>query len=90
VAAHAAAAAAGWTLGGAILTFAFPMILFVIAATALWVLYTMPHAVPWRSAKAAGRSVSATSAPAVRGPRPPTWPGVDGGGAAAGSAEGGQ
>ncbi len=74
---------------GAVLTFAFPMILFIIAAGALWVLYTTPHAAPRPGGDSRGRSVSAT--PATRDPWPAArQPGVDGTGAAAGSAEGGQ
>jgi hypothetical protein len=41
-----AAAGGDWSYGASILTFAFPMILFVAVAGALWVLYTMPHLVP--------------------------------------------
>jgi hypothetical protein len=74
---------------GAILTFAFPMILFIIAAATLWVLYTMPRPVPRRGGVSRGRSVSATTVPAVD-PQPSLHPGEDGPGTAAGSAEGGQ
>jgi hypothetical protein len=49
-----------WTLGGSILTFAFPMLLFVIACAALWVLFTRPDAVPWRARVSLGRSVSSS------------------------------
>ena len=38
----------GWSFGGSILTFAFPMLLFVGVAVALYVLYTKPAAVPGR------------------------------------------
>jgi hypothetical protein len=41
-----AAAGGDWSYGASILTFAFPMILFIAVAGALWVLYTMPHLVP--------------------------------------------
>jgi hypothetical protein len=41
-----AAGGSDWSYGGAILTFAFPMILFIFVAATLWVLYTMPHMVP--------------------------------------------
>jgi hypothetical protein len=74
---------------GAVLTFAFPMILFIIAAASLWVLYTMPRAVPRRSGNSRGRSVSATPAPAAAGPQPPRRS-EDGTGTAAGSPEGRQ
>ena len=35
-----------WTYGAAILSFAFPMLLFIVVASALYVLYTKPHLVP--------------------------------------------
>ncbi len=74
---------------GAVLTFAFPMILFIIAVAALWVLYTTPHAVPRPGGGSRGRSVSATLA--TKDPQPPArQPGDDGTRAAAGSAEDGQ
>ena len=75
---------------GAVLTFAFPMILFIIAAATLWVLYTMPRTVPRRDGVSRGRSVSATPAPATAGPQPPPHRGEDGAGTAAGSPEGRQ
>ena len=59
----------GWTVGGSILTFAFPMILFIVAAAALWVLFTRPDAVPWRPGETRLRSVS--SALVVRDQQPP-------------------
>ena len=39
-------AGGAWTFGGSILTFAFPMILFIVVAGALYVLYTKPEFVP--------------------------------------------
>lgn len=36
----------GWSLGGSIWTFAFPMALFIVVATTLYFLYTRPHTVP--------------------------------------------
>lgn len=44
-----------WSYGASILTFAFPMILFIAVAGALWVLYTMPHPVPGHRYQIAGR-----------------------------------
>ena len=38
----------GWSYGGAILTFAFPMILFIAVMAALYVEYTKPEVVPGR------------------------------------------
>jgi hypothetical protein len=66
---YPAIADANWTLGGSILTFAFPMILFVIAAAVLWVLFTRPDAIPWRPGASPVRSVS--SSLAVNDPQPP-------------------
>lgn len=66
----------GWTLGGSILTFAFPMALFIITAAALWVLFTMPDAVPWRAGVSPARSVS--SSLVIRDPQPPANRSADG------------
>jgi hypothetical protein len=41
-----ASADSAWTYGAAILTFVFPMLLFIAVAAALYVLYTKPHLVP--------------------------------------------
>jgi hypothetical protein len=59
-------AGGAWTFGGSILTFAFPMILFIVVAGALYVLYTKPELVPGHRAPGLERPVSYTSAP-----RPP-------------------
>ena len=52
----------GWTFGGSILTFAFPMILFIVVAGALYVLYTKPELVPGHSVQGE-RPVSYTPVP---------------------------
>jgi hypothetical protein len=52
-----------WSFGGSILTFAFPMILFIAVAATLWVLYTKPEVVPGHRAGAAERPVSYTPEP---------------------------
>ena len=52
-----------WTFGASILTFAFPMILFIAVAGALWVLYTKPELVPGRPVGDAERPVSYTPMP---------------------------
>jgi hypothetical protein len=52
-----------WTFGGSILTFAFPMILFIVVATTLYVLYTKPELVPGHWVQGAERPVSYTSIP---------------------------
>jgi hypothetical protein len=38
----------GWSFGGSILTFVFPMLLFIGVAVYLYVLFTKPAAVPGR------------------------------------------
>jgi hypothetical protein len=52
-----------WTFGGSILTFAFPMILFIVVAGALYVLYTKPESIPGHRAPGLLRSVSYTAVP---------------------------
>ena len=56
-------AGGAWTFGGSILTFAFPMTLFVVVALALYVVYTKPETVPGRWVHGAERSVSYTKVP---------------------------
>ena len=56
-------AGGAWTFGGSILTFAFPMILFIVVAGALYVLYTKPEFVPGHKAPWAERPVSYTAVP---------------------------
>jgi hypothetical protein len=56
-------AGGAWTFGGSILTFAFPMILFIVVAGALYVLYTKPESVPGHRAPGLQRSVSYTAMP---------------------------
>lgn len=73
---YPAIADANWSLGGSILTFAFPMLLFVIAGAALWVLFTRPDAIPWRAGVSPSRSVS--SSLAVSDPQPPADRSADG------------
>lgn len=58
-----------WSFGGSILTFAFPMILFIAVASALYVLYTKPHLVPGHRYRLDGRATVQT--PAVVPPAPP-------------------
>jgi hypothetical protein len=52
-----------WSYGGSILTFAFPMILFIVVAVALYVLYTKPEIVPGHRTPAAEHPVSYTAIP---------------------------
>ena len=56
-------AGGAWTFGGSILTFAFPMILFIVVAGALYVLYTKPEFVPGHRAPGLERPVSYTAVP---------------------------
>ena len=56
-------AGGAWTFGGSILTFAFPMILFIVVAGALYVLYTKPEFVPGHRAPGLERPVSYTPVP---------------------------
>jgi hypothetical protein len=71
-----------WTLAGSIMTFAIPVGLFVVVATALYFLYTRPHVVPGhRDLVPAGRHAAA-AAPAAAAPpaaaQPPPQPTGDG------------
>ncbi len=52
-----------WTFGGSILSFAFPMLLFIVVAGALYVLYTKPEFVPGHPAPGLERPVSYTPVP---------------------------
>jgi hypothetical protein len=52
-----------WTFGGSILSFAFPMLLFIVVAGALYVLYTKPESVPGHRAPGLERPVSYTAMP---------------------------
>jgi hypothetical protein len=56
-------AGGAWTFGGSILTFAFPMILFIVVASALYLLYTKPEFVPGHRPDDWERPVSYTSVP---------------------------
>jgi hypothetical protein len=58
-----AAGGSAWSFGGSILTFAFPMILFIVVACALYVAYTKPELIPGHRAPAAERPVSYTPMP---------------------------
>ena len=78
----AATAASGWTYGGSILTFAFPMILFIAVAGTLYVLYTKPHLVPGHRYRMDGRPAVATppaATPPAVAPVPPGQAGGPGG-----------
>jgi hypothetical protein len=61
-------AGGAWTFGGSILTFTFPMILFIVVAGALYVLYTKPEFVPGHRPDDWERPVSYTSVPGKPAP----------------------
>jgi len=56
-------AGGAWTFGGSILSFAFPMLLFIVVACALYVAYTKPELVPGHRNPAAQRAVTYTAVP---------------------------
>jgi hypothetical protein len=56
----ATAAGSAWSYGGSILTFVFPMLLFLIVGAVLWVLFTKPQVVPGHRNGTAMRSVGST------------------------------
>jgi hypothetical protein len=58
----------GWSIGASILSFAFPMILFLAVAAALFVAYTKPSVVPGHREQAVARPIGFT--PLVRLPAP--------------------
>jgi hypothetical protein len=55
--------------GGSILTFAFPMALFIVAAVVLYLLFTRPHQVPGHKKLASARA--STGAPGTARPASP-------------------
>jgi hypothetical protein len=52
-----------WSFGGSILTFVFPMILFIVVAFALYIAYTKPELAPGHRDPAVQRPVSYTAVP---------------------------
>jgi hypothetical protein len=56
-------AGGAWTFGASILTFAFPMLLFIVVAAALYVTYTKPQTVPGHRPPAPERPMSYTAVP---------------------------
>jgi hypothetical protein len=61
-----AASESAWSYGGAILTFVFPMLLFLTVATGLYVVFTKPSTVPGHREQAVARPIGFT--PVVRLP----------------------
>lgn len=52
-----------WSFGSSMITFVFPMILFIAVAAALYVLYTKPELIPGRRETSTARPVSHTPMP---------------------------
>ncbi len=65
-------AGGAWTFGGSILTFAFPMLLFIAVAGALYILYTKPELVPGHRVPGVERPVSHTAMPGTPAAEPQT------------------
>ncbi len=59
----AESAGGAWSFGGSILTFAFPMLLFIGVAIGLYLLYTKPEVIPGHRTPSAERPVSYTAVP---------------------------
>ena len=57
------ASGSGWSFGSSILSFAFPMLLFIAVAAALYVAYTKPELVPGHRNPADERPVTYTAVP---------------------------
>ena len=62
----AAASTSAWSYGGSIFSFLFPMILFLVVATSLYVVFTKPSVVPGHREPTVARPIGFT--PAVRMP----------------------
>jgi hypothetical protein len=68
VALTAAASSSAWNAGGSILTFYFPIGLFVVIAGLLCLQFGRPHAIPGRRPLALARSSTHSAGPAEPGP----------------------
>ena len=64
----AALTGSAWSYGGSILSFLFPMILFLVVATSLYVVYTKPSVVPGHREQTIARPIGWT--PVARMPSP--------------------
>jgi hypothetical protein len=83
-----ASTGSAWSYGGSILTFLFPMILFVVVATSLYVIYTKPSVVPGSPEQGVARPIGFT--PVVRMPGSERQAGQAGGGSQVAEGETGQ
>jgi hypothetical protein len=73
-----ASAVMDWSYGASILTFVFPMLLFIAVAAGLYVVYTKPHLVPGHRYNMQMRAITATAAPETTAlGRPAMPPAVD-------------
>ena len=70
----AASPSGDWSYGGAILTFAFPVTLFILVAGALYIVYTKPHLVPGHRYQMQLRPTTATAMPETAAPARPAMP----------------
>lgn len=61
-----AASTSAWSYGGSILSFLFPMILFLVVGTSLYVVFTKPSVVPGHREQTVARPIGFT--PVVRMP----------------------
>lgn len=66
----AASSTSAWNYGGSIMTFAFPMILFLTVAISLYVVFTKPSVVPGHREQTVARPIGFT--PMVSLPRQET------------------
>ena len=64
----AASTGSAWSYGGSILSFLFPLILFLVVATSLYVVYTKPSVVPGHREQTIARPIGWT--PVARMPSP--------------------
>ena len=80
-----AATTMGWSYGGSILSFLFPMILFVVVATSLYVVFTKPSVVPGSPEQGLARPIGFT--PVVTMPGSGRQVGPAGGGGQAATPE---
>jgi hypothetical protein len=61
----ATSAGSAWSYGGSILTFVFPMILFLAVAIGLYVIYTKPSVVPGHREQTVARPIGFTPVASV-------------------------
>jgi hypothetical protein len=62
----ASATGSNWSSGGSLLTFYFPVALFIVVATSLYLEFSRPHASPDRRRLAAAGTIAVTQAATAR------------------------